>query len=149
MLVGAGALLLAGSGCGNPDAAGEQRSGDRDEAVAPAKPGNGQDKPAESDGGTLPRGQIRDESAGTPKPVSTSNGGRTIRVVGEEGGCSKAAATVAEQTAEKVRISVVETVPTRPGQQCTMDMRYPQLTVQLDEPIGERTVVIQRATSRK
>lgn len=146
-----------GSGQQNPGG-GTGEPGDATSGPGSGKgqPGDGGDDPVSSTDPTakqLPPERVRDESkprAGNASPpVWVLNDGRTVRVTGVEGGCSKAAARVAAQEADHVRISIVETVPTSPGQQCTMDMRFPKLNVQLDAPLGERNVVIQRAASRK
>jgi hypothetical protein len=52
---------------------------------------------------------------------------------------------VLEQTASTVKIELLETLPLT-KEMCTMDIRFPPLTVQLSEPLGERTVVL---TSRQ
>jgi hypothetical protein len=80
-----------------------------------------------------------------PRVVWTQGDGRTVGVVAQEGGCGKASASVLEQSASVVKIELVETTPLT-KQMCTMDIRFPPLTVQLSEPLGERTVAL---TSRQ
>ncbi|MEU0879793.1 hypothetical protein ABZ345_14395 [Lentzea sp. NPDC005914] len=80
-----------------------------------------------------------------PHTVWTQGDGRTVGVIAQEGGCGKASASVLEQSADAVKIELVETTPLT-KQMCTMDIRFPPLTVQLSEPLGERTVVL---TSRQ
>ena len=80
-----------------------------------------------------------------PRTVWTQGDGRTVGVVAKEGGCGKASASVLEQSASVVKIELVETTPLT-KQMCTMDIRFPPLTVQLSEPLGERTVAL---TSRQ
>jgi len=53
-------------------------------------------------------------------------------------------ADLREQTPRLIRVAVVE-VTTSSGP-CTMDLRYPSLAVQLDAPLGDRTVVLERHT---
>ena len=80
-----------------------------------------------------------------PRTVWTQGDGKTVGVVAQEGGCGKASASVLEQSASSVKIELVETLPLD-KQMCTMDIRFPPLTVQLSEPLGERTVAL---TSRQ
>jgi S-adenosylhomocysteine hydrolase len=82
-----------------------------------------------------------------PRTAWTQDGGRTVGLVAQEGGCGKASAERAEQTAAQVVIVLVETVPAQPTA-CTMDIRHPVVSVQLDAPLGERTVVL-RALQRQ
>ncbi|MCP2267607.1 hypothetical protein [Actinokineospora diospyrosa] len=95
-------------------------------------------------GGTeVPAGQI--DATGVvedyPTVVWTENDGTDVGVVAQEGGCGKASAEVAAQTATQVVITLVETQPAKPVQ-CTMDLRFPKLSVNLDKPLGERKVVL-------
>jgi hypothetical protein len=71
-------------------------------------------------------------------------GGMVVGLYGQEGGCTHAHADLREQTPRLVRVAVVE-VTTSSGP-CTMDLRYPSLAVQLDAPLGDRTVVLERQT---
>ncbi|SEQ71144.1 hypothetical protein SAMN05216188_104403 [Lentzea xinjiangensis] len=80
-----------------------------------------------------------------PRTVWTQGDGRTVGLIGQEGGCGKASASVLEQSTSAVKIELVETLPLD-KQACTMDIRFPSLTVQLSEPLGERTVAL---TSRQ
>jgi hypothetical protein len=80
-----------------------------------------------------------------PRNVWTQGDGRTVGVTAQEGGCGKASASVLEQSASVVKIELVETLPLT-KEMCTMDIRFPPLTVQLSEPLGERTVAL---TSRQ
>jgi hypothetical protein len=80
-----------------------------------------------------------------PHTVWTQGDGKTVGVIAQEGGCGKASASVLEQSASVVKIELLETLPLT-KQMCTMDIRFPPLTVQLSEPLGERTVAL---TSRQ
>ncbi|SDH13675.1 hypothetical protein SAMN05216553_116169 [Lentzea fradiae] len=80
-----------------------------------------------------------------PRTAWTQGDGKTLGVIGQEGGCGKASASVLEETAQSVKVELVETTPLT-KQMCTMDIRFPPLTVQLAEPLGERTLVL---TSRQ
>ena len=73
--------------------------------------------------------------------VWTEDSGATIGVVAQEGGCGKASVEVPEQTDAQVVVVMVETVPAT-EQMCTMDLRYPKLTAELDAPLNDRKVVL-------
>lgn len=125
---------------GAPPELSRSSSGDAAEMPGrkPAQP------PSDGKGTDVPASQI--DSSGLPKgypvEVSTLDDGRTLRVVGKEGGCSKASAEVAGQRGDRVTVRMVETKPSDPTTICTMDIRYPPLTVELDEPLGKRLVVL-------
>jgi hypothetical protein len=91
------------------------------------------------DTGALPQGY--------PVLVWTEDGGSTVGVVAQEGGCGKASVEVPEQTDAQVVVTMIETVPATP-QNCTMDLRYPKITTELKAPLGERKVVL-KAEQRK
>ncbi|WP_232376132.1 hypothetical protein [Amycolatopsis aidingensis] len=148
MLVAAFAVVLAGTACGNqgtdtaqqPPASEQQSPGGQpvadspeDETVPPAPPG--------TEEGNVPDQRISgpDLPEGFPQEVTARKDGRTLEIVAMEGGCGKASAELAEQTAEKVVVNLVETEP-KDAEACTMDIRYPTVTVRLDQPLGERTV---------
>jgi hypothetical protein len=77
-----------------------------------------------------------------PRQVWTQDGGMAIVATGQEGGCSKVHAEVAEQTADHVKVILVEETPEPPGI-CTMDLRYPPVAVQLSQPLEDRKVVLE------
>ena len=79
---------------------------------------------------------------GYPKLVWTEGDGSTIGAYGQAGGCTEARADVTEQGAQRVVLQITET--TLSAGPCTMEIRYPALTVKLDAPLGERTVVLAR-----
>lgn len=104
--------------------------------------------PSDGDeGGKLPKTRIeaQDLPASYPVDVRTLDGGRTLRITAEEGGCDKASAELVEETAAAVTVRLVTTKPADPQTICTMDIRYPPLDVELAEPLGERDVVLQHA----
>lgn len=147
VLAGA-ALLAALVGCGDqregvgfggaPDAARPSPP-----TAPPSIPGN----PVPPPGGTaIPAAQV-DATAlpdGHPRLVWTREDGRVVGVYGQEGGCSRVRADLLAQTATQIRIELVETIPTTGP--CTMDLRFPSLSVRLDEPLGQRTVLLERRT---
>lgn len=95
----------------------------------------------------LPSAQI-DSSAlppGYPRLVWTQGDGRPVGLYGQESGCTHVHADLREQTPRLVRVALVE-ITAKSGP-CTMDLRFPPLAVQLDAPLGDRTVVLERQTS--
>jgi hypothetical protein len=90
---------------------------------------------ARIDGGALPEAY--------PQSVATSGDGRKLLIVAQEGGCGEASAELAEQSPERVVVTLVETEPPEEKEiACTMDIRFETVSVTLDEPLGERTVVL-------
>jgi len=149
-VVGTGVLLLVISACGGAQHQGTGAGGGPTlpTATSPSGPGV---PPGIAPGEVPPDGKPvtkLDTSALSPEyphTVWTRDDGRTVGVIAQEGGCGKAGASVLEQSATAVKIELVETTPLT-KQMCTMDIRFPPLTVQLSEPLGERTVVL---TSRQ
>lgn len=131
LAVALGALLVLGAACGEPT----------DRTAPGAAPGT---LPIAPTTGAVPANRI-DASAlpeGFPREVWVHGDGRTVAVRAQEGGCGKASLEVKEQTASTVSIVLVETQPKEP-QACTMDIRYPVLSVALNDPLEDRTVVLQ------
>lgn len=94
----------------------------------------------------LPSAQI-DSSAlppGYPRLVWIQGDGRPVGLYGQEGGCTHVHADLREQTPHLVRVALVE-ITAKSGP-CTMDLRFPPLALQLDAPLGDRTVVLERQT---
>jgi hypothetical protein len=151
-VVGTGVLLLVISACGGAQHQGTGAGGGPTlpTATSPSESSPGV-PPGIAPGEVPPDGKPvtkLDTSALTPEyphTVWTQGDGRTVGVIAQEGGCGKASASVLEQSATAVKIELVETTPLT-KQMCTMDIRFPPLTVQLSEPLGERTVVL---TSRQ
>ncbi|HEY2724055.1 MAG TPA: hypothetical protein VGI84_05170 [Pseudonocardiaceae bacterium] len=144
------ALLGALAGCAEkPEQVG---FGGRPQPAQPAVghaavPGGAGGWPAPPQGAyELPPSQI-DSAAlppGYPRLVWTQGDGRTVGAYGQEGGCTEVHPEVREQNAQAVRIALVE-VTSSPGP-CTMDLRFPPVTAQLDTPLEHRTVIIERQT---
>ncbi|GGS50930.1 MULTISPECIES: hypothetical protein [Actinokineospora] len=142
ILVGTALLALA-TACAEPQSAPEQ-------APVPPAQSAPADDPADQSGrippaGSTPVPDAQLETAalpeGYPVEVWTADGGATLGLGAQEGGCGKASAEVTEQTAEKVAVTIVETTPAK-AEVCTMDIRYVTVTAELKEPLGEREVVI-------
>ncbi|WP_092786837.1 hypothetical protein [Actinokineospora terrae] len=112
-------------------------------AVPPTEPDRQPAVTPPSGGTEVPAAQI--DATGVaqdyPTMVWTEDGGTDVGVVAQEGGCGKASAEVTEQTATQVVITLVETQPPKPAQ-CTMDLRFPKLSVHLDSPLADRKVVL-------
>jgi hypothetical protein len=152
-VVGAGVLLLLTAACANSqenqDSAGDSRptetsaptSTEPDRQPARTPPSGGERVATQRiDATALPKGY--------PVLVWTEDDGRTIGVVAQEGGCGKASVEVPEQDATKVVVNMVETVPSEP-QPCTMDLRYPKVTAELDQPLDQRTVVLRNEQRKR
>ncbi|WP_130348521.1 hypothetical protein [Herbihabitans rhizosphaerae] len=142
--VGAGLLLILGAACANPqeDKPANQPGSPNPTQTAPppvGQPGvpppaaNTPVPPEKLDTSALPKG--------FKATVSRDADGRSILLVGREGGCSRASAEVAEQNQARVVIKLVETTP-KDAKACTMDIRYPKLNATLAEPLGERTIAL-------
>lgn len=144
-VVGAGVLLLLASACANPqenqDNAGDTRP---TETSAPAEeqPDRQPARTPPSGGEKVSAGQIDSKGLTKQYPVMvwTEGDGKTVGVVAQEGGCGKASVENSE-SAMQVIVTMIETLPSEP-KACTMDLRYPKLTTELQEPLGDRKVVL-------
>jgi hypothetical protein len=147
--VGAGAVVLLGACGGNQPAGSPPPATDPTlTIVPPSEPTAGPGVPP-ADSIAIPGNQL-DFTAlpeGYPRQAWTVGDGRILPVQAQEGGCGKASAEVSEQSDAKVLITLVETQPAQP-QACTMDIRYPIVSVTLDKPLANRTLVL-RAEQRK
>ncbi|MGM1061897.1 hypothetical protein [Saccharothrix sp. Mg75] len=141
--LGAGALLIALVGCSSTAPVGAQSGPTLTTAPsssAPASPEAGFDSPVPPEGREVPEERITASvPEGSPSTVWTEEDGTVLGAIGQEGGCSKAGLEIAEQTAQVVKVVLVETTPAD-QQVCTMDIRYPPLTAKLDAPLGDRRV---------
>lgn len=104
---------------------------------------------APAEGAAVAQNQVDAKTlpADYPREVRTQDAGRTLVAHGQEGGCGKVRADVVEQSPSTVRVVFVETVP-QSFRPCTMDLRYPALTIRLDQPLGNRTLVLESRTDR-
>ncbi|MFD0919818.1 hypothetical protein [Saccharopolyspora rosea] len=136
---GAAALFLALAACAQQPA-GDIGFGGK----PPAPPGPVEPKPVqerspvaaeEVDAAALPKSY--------PKQVWTQDGGTVVVATGQEGGCSHVHGELAEQTADHVKVVLVDQTPEPPGI-CTMDLRYPPVAVRLDAPLDARKVVLEQ-----
>lgn len=137
-VIGTGIALLAGTACATQDPSPPPGDGERPAAGA-EQPAAHQPPPPEP----VPPERVDATSlpASFPKDVGTSQRGRMLVIRAQEGGCGKASAELPQQNARQVTVNLVETKPGG-NPMCTMDIRYPTLTVQLAQPLDERSVVL-------
>ncbi|MFJ1764368.1 hypothetical protein ACIOD2_28890 [Amycolatopsis sp. NPDC088138] len=79
--------------------------------------------------------------ANYPHEVWTANGGTILNIRAQEGGCGHALGEAAEQAGDHVVVNLSET-KAQTGQMCTMDIRYPVISVALAAPLDQRTVIL-------
>ena len=151
-----GALLLACAACGQNDEIGfggappttsaELPSTGPAESLPPGPPPDGNPMNPTPPAGGIAVAQAKVDAAalpeGYPRVVWTEGDGSTIGAYGQAGGCTEASAQVIEQNAQRVVMRITET--TTSSGPCTMELRFPPLTVKLDAPLADRTVVLQR-----
>ncbi|CCH29094.1 hypothetical protein ABZ816_36080 [Actinosynnema sp. NPDC047251] len=154
--IGAGALLLVLVGCAsNQPALDAGNGGGPTLTTSPSNPPSSSEdpefqSPVPPGGKEVPKAKL-DASAvpeGTPQTVWTEGDGSTLGLIGQEGGCGKASVEIAEQTAQAVKVVLVETTP-KDAEVCTMDIRHPPLTAKLEAPLGERSVVLSTRQDQK
>lgn len=172
-IAGSAVLAMALAGCndegtGSDDAQGSAQEG-KPSSSAPAKPSvpvkpgenpddavsDGADQPGAPDDAQPPDGghklapdQL--DASGLPKghPKKVLVDGAKLTITAQESGCEKASAELGAQTGSKVVVTLVRTTP-EDAQMCTMDVRFPPLTVELDKPIGDRTLVLKSEARKK
>jgi hypothetical protein len=84
---------------------------------------------------------------GYPRVAWTTDGGRAVGAYGvANGGCVEVRGELAEQNPQRVLLRLVEHA-TSPGP-CTLEIRYVPVSVNLAEPLGDRTVVLQRTATK-
>ncbi|MCK2240383.1 MULTISPECIES: hypothetical protein [unclassified Crossiella] len=142
-VVSAGAaLVLALSACAEPTAGfGGQPTPPPSSAQPTPEPGPEMDPPAGGKPLAKNKADLSALPADFPKRVWTEGDGTVVGTFGKEGGCSKVRADLTEQTDTGVKITLVETTPAN-SEACTMDLRFPPVTVKLAKPLGERTVAV-------
>jgi hypothetical protein len=151
--VGAGVLLLLGSACGSTQGNGEPAAAPPAASSTQAPPAAGGIQPDRQPARTPPDGATAVPAAqidytklpkGYPQLVWVDGAGTSLGAVAQEGGCGRVQAEISDQAADKVILTLVEVQPAKP-RPCTMDLRYPKVSAQLEQPLGARTVVVQRA----
>ncbi|HVW40821.1 MAG TPA: hypothetical protein VHC18_05675 [Amycolatopsis sp.] len=152
MLAGIGIVLVTATACGerptSTPAGGGGAALPTSSAPAPTvpsmpnRPGSSQAAPA---GSTLvPPAQldVAKLPVDYPREVYVTADGRALYLRAEEGGCGHAGAELREQTSAHVVVNLVETKSNLQGQMCTMDIRYPLVSVPLAAPLDRRTIVL-------
>ena len=152
-LVGTGLILITVTACGGQETMAIHPASGGDSAApsgtvatapptAPAKP------QLQLPPGSTPVAAEKVDATALPKDfphqVYTANGGTIITLRAEEGGCQHALGQAIEQTAQRVVLDLSET-KAQTGQMCTMDLRYPYISVALAAPLGDRTVVLKKS----
>ena len=137
-VVGAGALVLAMSACGQTQTTTHPGSAN---GIAPAGQGGSQrDVPAaQIDSSHLP--------AGYPVRVQLDDNGAVLTVQGEEGGCERSSAMLSAQDAGTVHVLLTRNLADT-NRVCTKELRLTQLPVRLDKPLADRKVVLEQRTVR-
>jgi hypothetical protein len=94
------------------------------------------------EGTIVPPGQVDFAGAGSnvQQAVWEQDGGRTLAVVAEEGGCVRVSGRVSNQTATEVDFQVVSAIVKH--MLCPHFVRNVTVTVQLAAPLGDRVVVV-------
>lgn len=151
--VGAGVLLLSVAACagsqesvgfgGQPATSSATSSPSAPASSSPTSNNRGPFAKPPAGGTALPENRVTVANlpAGQPTLVWTAGDGRTVGFYGREGGCTKVHGEVAEQGPNGVKIIMVEQQPAKP-KICTMDLRYPPVTVQLTDPLGDRPLTL-------
>lgn len=151
--VGAGVLLVVLAACATSTPVGSGNGGPTlTTSAAPTSPSGEPEfeSPVPPGGVEVPADRV-DASAvpeGNPTTTWTEGDGSVLGVIAQEAGCGKASVEVAEQNAEAVKLVLVETTPSDQPV-CTMDIRFPPLTVKLDAPLGDRQVVLSTRQDQK
>src|SRR5690606_37040907 len=161
-IAGSAVLAMVLAGCGGGDSARPAAGGWAENGTsAPAEPPSGKpkdqsanqpDQKPGADGQERPNvGQppkSAEPVAGKPAearnlpqrpPTKVLLKATALARTAQESGCDKATAELGKQSASQVEVTVVITQPKQP-RMCTMDIRYPVLTVELDKPLADRTV---------
>ncbi|MCE7000885.1 hypothetical protein LZG04_39625 [Saccharothrix sp. S26] len=89
----------------------------------------------------VPPTQVDSGALGFQEQAWTSADGRTIRVIGSEGGCDRVRAEITAQSGDQVLITLVTTK--YKATVCTADIRNVPLNVTLDAPLGSRRITVE------
>lgn len=131
-LIGTGLILVAVTAC-----AGHETT------VVPPAAGGGPTLSITSApvSGPVPAPQIDSAALPPEYPRNVTTAGNDLLIKVEEGGCEKIRATVIEQTGQRVTVRLVK-LDQRPGEMCPMYIREVTLTVTLEQPLAQRTLVL-------
>ncbi|WP_344421534.1 hypothetical protein [Amycolatopsis minnesotensis] len=153
-LAGAGLVLIAGAACASPEAASPPPASGpvasqpgttipEQPPVQKPSPKPGAQPPPSKVGKPVPPQQLDANAlpAGFPRDVAVGPDGKTVIVRAEEGGCGHATVEPKEQTPQRVVLNLVETTA-QTHKMCTMDIRYPVVSTQLADQLGDRKLVL-------
>jgi hypothetical protein len=153
MLAGIGIVLVTVTACGErpstPPAAGPPGATVPSAPSVPSmpnRPGSSQTPPAGSTVVAPAQLDVSGLPSDYPREVYVTADGRTLYLRAQEGGCERAAAQVRTQTPQQVVVDLLDIKSNVQGQMCTMDIRYPLVSVPLAEPLGHRHVVLYSRT---
>lgn len=154
-VVGAAALALLVAGCGGSSTGSAQSEPSVAIAPtgtsAPSSPGSPDLPNVHLPVGAVPvagtRVDARALPAGYPRLVWTEGNGGVIGFFAEQGACTTVSASVVGQTDQSVTVRLLITQPasTKP---CPQYLLNKEMTVNLDRPLGSRTVIMQAAIVR-
>jgi hypothetical protein len=158
-VIGAGVLFLVATACAGTEQVGAGSAGGdtlttsasaSSSAPVESEPLPPQGQPVPDGGTPVPAERVDAQALAedAPRTVWTEGDGTVVGLVGQEGGCTSVRAEITGQTAEQVGVELVETVPLE-QKMCTMDLRYPPLSVTLDAPLAERKVVLTARQEQK
>ncbi|MFC0431497.1 hypothetical protein [Kutzneria buriramensis] len=102
--------------------------------------------PVQATGQPVPPDQVNYAAASenTPQTVWEQNGGRTLVLMAEEGGCVKVDAQVPKQTADEVDVVLLSVAETH--RVCPLYVRNVPVAAYLDAPLGNRKLVVSTQT---
>lgn len=154
-VAGAGVLILIIAACGGGQQAANS-GGTVTVPTTPAAPSSSSSTTAEHPSGTassprvppggvaVPDSQVDSAAlpAGYPRTVWTQEAGGVVGVYGEEGGCLTAHAQLTQESADAVRIELVN-IDTSAGRMCAKYLTFTPFLVRPQAPLGERKVVLE------
>jgi hypothetical protein len=95
----------------------------------------------------VPPGQVHSGGMTTPPAgVQVTKDGKQVVFDVEQSGCQHITGQATSQTATSVAIQVVDTITSHGGQVCPMIVRQVPVTVALNAPLGNRTIVFSSVT---
>jgi hypothetical protein len=102
--------------------------------------------PVQATGQPVPPNQVNYAAASenTPQTVWEQDGGRTLVLMAEEGGCVKVDARVPKQTADEVDVVLLSVAETH--RVCPLYVRNIPVAAHLDAPLGARKLVVSTQT---
>jgi hypothetical protein len=102
--------------------------------------------PVQATGQPVPPNQVNYAAASenTPQTVWEQDGGRTLVLMAEEGGCVKVDAQVPKQTADEVDVVLLSVAETH--RVCPLYVRNIPVAAHLDAPLGARKLVVSTQT---